>query len=259
MSESGDIKTIFIQDLTSNEKIDSELNKIKIEKPSKKDDVYYSNLDLVMQSPKIKINKVNQKLNKITLNLDNTLEDFLNKFDNKIMNLLSENSNDLFQDSMTFDEIEEIYKLSIDNTKYCGKFSVNINKKLVIYNKIKNILELSDLEINDEIICLLKCSKIIYYKNYCKSYWEVIQIKIKKKSLIELDKKQYLIRDDINDSYNSEEDNEISIKNLKINEKHFKERIEKQSEERSEKQSEERSEKQSEERSEKQSEERSEE
>ena len=140
------------------------------------------------------------------------LEEFLIKFDTKIMQLISDNSSKLFQDSMTLDEIEDIYKSSADSKKHGSKFSVNINKKLVIYNKNKNILELSDLDINDEIICLFKCSKIIYYKNYCKAYWEVLQVKMKKKYVNVIDTKMYLIRDDDNDTYNSDDDTNFFIK-----------------------------------------------
>ena len=42
--------------------------------------------------------------------------------------------------------------------------SVSINKKLNIYNKHKEQLELDALSSGDTVICLLKCKKIVFYK-----------------------------------------------------------------------------------------------
>ena len=52
----------FIQDLNDKDKLEGELDKIIIATPSKKDDIYYSDMDLVLQSPRLKINKINKKI-----------------------------------------------------------------------------------------------------------------------------------------------------------------------------------------------------
>ena len=217
-------KSIFIQNITNNDEIDSELLKLHIENPIKLNDIYYSELNFMFQSSKLLINSINRKTNKISLILDNDLESLLENFDKKIMELLVNNSSKLFEEEILEEEIEDIYNKSYNINKINSNIKANFNKKLVIYNKNKNLLELSDLEINDQVICLFKCSKIIYYKNYCKPYWEILQIKLKKSFKENLnnkiDKKMYLIRDDDNDIYKSDnEENNFLVKelNFKIN------------------------------------------
>lgn len=208
---------IFIQDINNIEEINNILSKLIIQKPVKKNDIYYSNVNLMFQSSKITINSINKGINKINLNVDEKLEELLEKFDNKVKNYLITNSDDLFEENITDEEIDDIYSLSTNNKKSGVYFKVNLSKKLIIYNKSKNILDLSDLNINDEIICLFKCSKIIYYKNYCKAYWEVLQIK-HKKLYNSINLKEYIIRDDENDNYKSDtEDNQdMCLKEFKL-------------------------------------------
>ena len=91
---------------SSNNKIEN----IVLEKPYKYEDVYVSNMNFTVQTPKIIINKIGKK---ITLVLDETLEKLLNDFDNKIVNLLCENSSDFFEEEITTDDAEEIYKHSV--------------------------------------------------------------------------------------------------------------------------------------------------
>lgn len=217
MSKNIDLSdSIFIQDINDKDIIKEKLNIINIEKPVKTNDIYYSNINLMFQTSKINIHNINKKVNKITLNIDNIMEKFFELFDKKIMEILVDKSSELFEDNISSEEIEDIYYSSIENSKSNVKIKLNLNKKLVIFNKSKTLLNLDDLEINDEIICLIKCSKIIYYKNYCRPYWEVLQIKHKKSK--ELDLKQYLIREDENDNYKSDNDNndDILLKELKI-------------------------------------------
>ena len=174
----------------------------------------------MFQTPKLKISSINKSTNKLGLYIDADLEELLENFDKKIMQLLVNKSAELFEEEISNEEIEDIYTSSYTK-KINTQLKVNLNKKLVIFNKSKNILDIGDLNINNEVICLLKCSKIIYYKNYCKSYWEVLQVKLKKVDNLNdnnlPDFKQYLIREDENDNYLSEnEESQILLKELKI-------------------------------------------
>lgn len=200
-------------DINTCEKYDIE--NLSLEKPKKLEDVYVSNVNFTIQTPKLNINKVSKKL---TLTLNENMEKLLNDFDNKIINLLSQNSSDFFEEEMTVEDAEEIYKHSFKQSKSETKMSLSINKKLNIFNKHKEQLELGELSSGDTVICLLKCKKIIFYKSHCEPHWEVFQIKLKEE---ELKKDKYLFIEDENDNYveseNTENDDELNeIKKIKI-------------------------------------------
>ena len=200
-------------DINTCEKYDVE--NLSLEKPKKLEDVYVSNLNFTIQTPKLNINKVSKKL---TLTLNENMEKLLNDFDSKIIGLLSENSSDFFEEEMTVEDADEIYKHSFKQSKSESKMSLSINKKLNIFNKHKEQLELDALSSGDTVICLLKCKKIIFYKSHCEPHWEVFQIKLKEE---ELKKDKYLFVEDENDNYveseNTENDDELNeIKKIKI-------------------------------------------
>ena len=200
-------------DINTCEKYDVE--NVSLEKPKKLEDVYVSNVNFTIQTPKLNINKVSKKL---TLTLNENMEKLLNDFDSKIIGLLSENSSDFFEEEMTVEDAEEIYKHSFKQSKTESKMSLSINKKLNIFNKHKEQLELDSLSSGDTVICLLKCKKIIFYKSHCEPHWEVFQIKLKEE---ELKKDKYLFVEDENDNYveseNTENDDELNeIKKIKI-------------------------------------------
>lgn len=200
-------------DINTCEKYDVE--NVSLEKPKKLEDVYVSNVNFTIQTPKLNINKVSKKL---TLTLNENMEKLLNDFDSKIIGLLSENSSDFFEEEMTVEDAEEIYKHSFKQSKSESKMSLSINKKLNIFNKHKEQLELGALSSGDTVICLLKCKKIIFYKSHCEPLWEVFQIKLKEE---ELKKDKYLFVEDENDNYveseNTENDDELNeIKKIKI-------------------------------------------
>tara|TARA_E500000178_G_C17035741_1_gene763288 strand:+ start:6280 stop:6870 length:591 start_codon:yes stop_codon:yes gene_type:complete len=183
---------------------------IILDKPKKTDDVYTADVNFTFQTPKLEILKISKKL---TLKLDENTEKLLNEFDNKIINLISKNSSIFFEEEISIDEADEIYKSSFKNSK----INVVINKKVHVYNKFKENLDVESLSPNDIVICLLNCKKIIFYKNYCEPLWEVTQIKLKE---IELDTKSYLFIEDADDihfeSDNIDDDlelNKIQIKN----------------------------------------------
>ena len=214
------LESIFIQDLKNENEVAEKLSKLDFKAPIKNNDIYYSSIDFMFQTPKLKISTINKSTNKLGLYIDADLEELLENFDKKIMQLLVNKSAELFEEEISNEEIEDIYTSSYTK-KINTQLKVNLNKKLVIFNKSKNILDIGDLNINNEVICLLKCSKIIYYKNYCKAYWEVLQVKLKKVDNLNdnnlPDFKQYLIREDENDNYLSEnEESQILLKELKI-------------------------------------------
>lgn len=194
----------------------NDVENLTLEKPLKTEDLYISNINFTLQTPKLKINKISKK---ITLILNENMEKLLNNFDNKIIELLSQNSSDFFEEELSIDDSEEIYKNSYKHTKLESKINLSINKKITIFNKYKEILDINNLCSGDEVICLIKCKKIIFYKNHCEPHWEVFQIKLKEQ---QLKKNEYLFIEDENDNYidksNNEQDDIYSANKIKIKE-----------------------------------------
>lgn len=188
---------------------------LSLENPKKLEDVYVSNINgASIQTPKLTINKVSKKL---TLLLDEKMEQLLTEFDNKIISLISEKSEEFFEDKLSLEDSEEIYKHSFKQSRKESKISLSLNKHLTIYNKHKDKLEIDSLCPDDTIICLIKCKKLIFYKNYCEPLWEVFQIKLKEP---EIDTKKYLFVEDEKDNYvenNENNDDDLGeIKKIKI-------------------------------------------
>jgi len=194
-----------------------------LEKPVKIDDIYLSNIHngscntaITIQTPKLSINKITKKL---TLILNEKMENLLTEFDNKIISLISVNSEEFFEEKLNIEEAEEIYKHSFKQTRKESKISVSLNKNLTIYNKHRENLKIETLVLDDTVICLLKCKKIVFYKNYSEPLWEVVQIKLKEQVI---DTKTYLFLDDQNDNYvnnysDNDTDNDLKdIKKIKI-------------------------------------------
>lgn len=190
------------------------INELKLEKPIKVEDIYASSINFTIQTPKLTISKISKKF---VLLLNDSMEKILSDFDNKVINLISENSEEFFEDKMTIDDAEDIYKHSFKQSKTETKIALSVNKKVSIYNKKKDKLQLDELTIGDTVICLLKCKKIIFYKSHCEPLWEVFQIKLKEQ---ELKTDKYLFRDDPNDTYeeqyNSETEELSDIRKIKI-------------------------------------------
>ena len=184
------------------------LDNLKLEKPIKIDDVYVATVNFNVQTPKLSVNKNSKKLK---VNLEKSLETLLNNFDNKIISELSNKSKDLFEDEFNQEELEEIYKSSYKSSK----MNLHFSKNLTIYNKYKEILEINSISTGDNIICLINCTQIIFYKYHCEPIWEVYQIKLKE---TKLDTNKYLFVDDINDTFIDKTDsiNINLIKQIKI-------------------------------------------
>jgi len=188
------------------------VDSIVLDKPKKEEDYYYSKLNFVIQTPKLNILKLNDKT--ISILINDKLESLFNSFDKKMIELISSNSSEYFEESFTVDETEDIYKNSFKFKKEYNYFTSNISKKMNIYNKHKDSVNISELGKNDSVICLIKCTKMIFYKTYCMPYWEIFQIKYKEPVL---NTKEYLFIEDLSDNYcEKEEELETNLKLIKI-------------------------------------------
>lgn len=188
-----------------------DFNNIEIKQPIKTaDNNYQSKINIYIQTPKLQITKINDKSISLCLN-DDTIN-LLDKFDNFLIEKISEKSNEFFDNEITKDEFEEIYKSSYHKNKMTLKYSEQLN----IYSSSKKNLKIEDLVENNEIIAIINCSKIIYYKTYCFPYWEIEQIKLKKKKedKVKLNHSSYLFLEDHGEPKNTEE--EIKLKSLEF-------------------------------------------
>lgn len=200
-------------------------NNLILQKPSKSDtdNIYVSkiaiinedndlNHNLVVQTPKIKINRLDKLL---VAEINDDIEALLTDFDDKISLLVSENSSSFFEEVITPEESDEMYKGSFKKSRKMTKMNLNLSSELRIYNKQKQELSQSDLVADNTIICLIKCTKIIFYRSHYVPYWEVFQIKLKPEPKITTETNKYLFVDDPNDTYSDEFEN---IKTLKMKE-----------------------------------------
>ena len=143
--------------------------------------IMYESGELLIQTPKMscKIDKENRTL---SLNVDDkSFYDFLGVFDEHIIQSLFASSKTWFNQELTEQQCKEIYKRSIESSFTMGSDS-NMNIKVKnahIYKKKNDKCEIEDLNTNEEVICLLRCSHLIFYRTYCVPYWDAIQIKIK--------------------------------------------------------------------------------
>lgn len=186
---------------------------LEIKKPKKTTDNYQSKINFCFQTPILEIVKTNEQ--SITLGLTESVKKLLDNFDNYLINSVSEKSETFFDDKITSDELEEIYKSSYFKDKFILKFSDSLN----IYTNTNSNLEKTELKQNLSVIALVKCSKIIYYRTFCLPYWEVVQLKIKEKKpeKVKIDKSSYLFVDNENSESESESDSENDKKIKKIN------------------------------------------
>lgn len=189
---------------------------IEIKHPVKtEENNYQSKLSVYIQTPKLKIEKISDK--SISLLLSDEFIETLDKFDDFLIEKISSKSEEFFDNVLTKDEFEEIYKASYHKNKMTLKYSNNIN----IYSNSKKDLKIEDLAEDNEIIAIINCSKIIYYKTYCFPYWEIEQIKLKKKKeqkeqKNKLDHSSYLFLEDKAEQENTEE--EIKLKSISFKE-----------------------------------------
>jgi len=183
---------------------------IDLEKPEKDERInaYTTILNIYFQTPKLNILKVTT--NKLTIELNDEFVELLTKFDENIIKLISEKSEngDYFENKFSLEEVEDIYKSSFkfNGSKINAKMNINLSDDVTVFNKEKKVLNKGDLKEDDNVILLLKCSNIVFYKTHCAPYWEALQIKIKEKPKEK--KINYMFLDD------EVEENKTKIKNL---------------------------------------------
>ena len=175
-----------------------ESNKMSFEHPVKQttenytSDISYLSGDIIIQTPKTSIISVKNDTILIDISCDK-LYNFFGDFDQSVISALKQNSNVWFSQELTTAQCQEIYKRSVISP-FKKNDSVTMTLKLIdtnIYNKQSNNMTINDIKENDDVICLIKCSKLIFYRSYCVPCWEAIQIKVKEKKV----QSEYLIKD----------------------------------------------------------------
>jgi hypothetical protein len=187
--------------------------------PTKHEDRYITKIkyltdDLIVQTPKVHATKTPGGTLEVMIKHD-LLYNFLGSFDQKVVNILHENASQWFSQELTHDQCQEIYKRSSHmpfESSGSPKMFLKIQDALIY--KFDEPLEKECIGENEELICLIKCTQLIFYRTYCVPHWEAVQIKIKGRKL---DTSTYIIRDLEADVYVDEDDCIPEITNLTIN------------------------------------------
>jgi hypothetical protein len=147
--------------------------------------VMYGKGELLIQTPRMSC-KVNKTDRMLSLYVDDEcFYNFLGLFDEHIIQTLHNNSLTWFEQDLSEQTCNDIYRRSVESPFKMGtnnKMNIKI-KNAYIYMKKNEKCEIEDLNANEEVICLLRCSHLVFYRSYCVPYWEAIQIKIKDNTL----------------------------------------------------------------------------
>lgn len=196
---------------------DFDINNIKIKDPIKNEKLYissvlYNDNSLIIQTPKLKINKINSDNIDVIINKD--FMKLINEFDKFIISVISVNSEQWFSQKLDIDKVFKIYKRNILHNLDKDEemiMSFKMSDNIQIYGKNKVKIELDDIQVNQDIILLINCPYLIFYKSNFISYWEILHMKIKEEKIV----KTYEFRQ-TEDTEN--ESNDAKISSLKLDE-----------------------------------------
>ena len=191
---------------------------LSFSKPKRQDDKYITKIkyltdDLIIQTPKVYATKTPDGTLEVSIKSD-SFYNFLGSFDEKIIDTLFSNSNDWFSKELTHDQCQEIYKRSVHMPfKSTGNAKMFLKIQDTLIYRSDEPLDKECIRENEELICLIKCTQLIFYRSYCIPYWEAVQIKIKDKKL---NISEYIIRDLETDNHYESDDEIPEITKLDI-------------------------------------------
>lgn len=196
---------------------DFDINNIKIKDPIKHEKLYissvlYNDNSLIIQTPKLKINKIDSDSIDVIINKD--FMKLINEFDKFIISVISVNSEQWFSQKLDINKVSKIYKRNILHNLDKDEemiMSFKMSDNIQIYGKNKVKIELDDIQVNQDVILLINCPYLIFYKSNFISYWEILHMKIKEEKIV----KTYEFRQ----TEDAEgEDNDTKISSLKLDE-----------------------------------------
>lgn len=196
---------------------DFDINNIKIKDPIKHEKLYissvlYNDNSLIIQTPKLKINKIDSDSIDVIINKD--FMKLINEFDKFIISVISVNSEQWFSQKLDINKVSKIYKRNILHNLDKDEemiMSFKMSDNIQIYGKNKVKVELDDIQVNQDVILLINCPYLIFYKSNFISYWEILHMKIKEEKIV----KTYEFRQ----TEDAEgEDNDTKISSLKLDE-----------------------------------------
>ena len=124
---------------------------------------------------------------KITGKKFQKFKDYMNKFDEWVLEYLSNNCESLFSKKIEIESLRSIYNNSIsenDNIKlFLPRMSNRI--KLTIIDNNKEPIEINELDEDTHIIGAIRCRKIVIYKREILPQWEILLASIKKDKITE--------------------------------------------------------------------------
>ena len=160
-----------------------DFSNISVDTPIKQDGLYlskikYNEKDLIIQTPKLKI--VSYSEDTIVVKIPDSFKTFLEYYDNRMILLTSEHSQEWFSKDLSKIKVTQIYKSSSVTCDQVTTASFKIDENIKVYSAEKTLTQ-DDLVEGLEVIILLQASYLVFYKANCIPYFNTIQIKIKAK------------------------------------------------------------------------------
>lgn len=172
---------------------DFDLDKISLENfENRMCEVHYEESeDFVIKTNQMKITKATQSfVDLLPVNTEDV--SVFNLFDDRLISLLSEKSLDWFKNSLSIDDIDDMYVRSVRHKNGKNTLRVYIGENTDVYNQEKQIVGTEFLEEGKNIKCILKLSKAVFQTSRCNVNWDLFQCILMK----EKPKKKLLIEDD---------------------------------------------------------------
>jgi hypothetical protein len=150
--------------------------------------VKYKNADLTIQLPKMKIKDILENKN-IELEFtgsskySKTVQTFLSKMDEHILNNIFKNSEEWFNKKIPMDKLESMYtKIVKESALSCTikKATSNSSSCVLVDNK-NNELNLEDYKKDSVVEGICRMKYIVFSKDRCFTVWDLIVMKLHRK------------------------------------------------------------------------------
>lgn len=155
------------------------------------DVVFDQEPNFVLKTEKMKVVRITQTFVDLLPVDDQGISTF-NLFDDQVISILSEKSNEWFNKTLSIDDIDDMYTRPVKHKKGVNVLRVYIDETTDVYNSNKDIVSIDELVEDSVVKCILNPTKLTFQQTKCNLQWRLMQcILLKEKS-----KKKLLLEDD---------------------------------------------------------------
>lgn len=160
---------------------------ITLNQPYKHNDDYYlgeinyNDSNFIIQTPILAFKNYDES-GVVELLLDKTTLKSINKIDNQLIKLITENSVDWFKSQLSLEDARDIYKSSISfplDEYDTASLRLNCINNFKVYDRFNPDINPQTVKYLTPTIGLIKLNCIIFYKHTCIPQWDCISLKIK--------------------------------------------------------------------------------